>query len=546
MILIKIILFPISIFILNFVFKKYTSRLRNAPTPKKGNFWITQLGLVPPPSDGKDTLSEFLIHVGQDVNQSPISVCYSLMGTPLVLVNTLKGIKDVLINGQAKNKKTSPCVQRGDLIRRIQNLVFGGPSINNTIGEDWKWRRHILLPPFQPRQLVPKLLPYVSSQANNLLKIFEQYELKKAPLEMDNVFTDLTMNVINFYLYGRSDLNYDIVGGRSNLKKEHLKLGLGFQSIQTWLPFGINKTDWAQQSFKPSRELLKSFIRDSLNRVQGEYEQLQQNNKKTDDYHCVAAAALASGKYNHDREELVNDLLSLTFAGYDTTAHTLSFCFSELARDPQLQERVFQQVRQVLGPPSTFKDNDDFSSYITPEKLARLTLVTAVYKETLRKYPAVVFIPVHVNRDILVDGVVVPGGAEIWCNIRGIQMNPSIFPHPEEFNIDRWLVSSKENDSIDVDQGFDTMNQNNNNNNKEENKPITPETQYLFPDITFTLGQHACLGKNLAILELRTVIATVINQFTFSLQPGNKIETKIVLTTKPKNGVWINFVKRKD
>ncbi|CAO3622767.1 unnamed protein product [Cunninghamella blakesleeana] len=544
--------------VIHYLFKKYTSILRNAPKPKKGNFWITQLGVVPPPNDGKDTLSEFLIEVGQDENQSPISVCYSLFGTPLVLVNTLKGIKDVLITGQAKNKKLGPCVQRGELIRRIQNLVFGGPSINNAVGEDWRWRRHILLPPFQPRQLVPNLLPYVSSQANNLLSIFEQSQLEKRPLEIDNLFTDLTMNVINYYLYGTSHLNYDLVGGRSNLKKEHLKLGLGFQSIQTWLPFGLNKTDWAQKSYKPSRELLKGFIRDAIRKVEEsdnkeeKEEEESVSNKVT--YCCVAEAALASGKYDHDCEELVNDLLSLTFAGYDTTAHTLSFCFSELARNKNLQERVFQQVRKVLGPPSSSMD------YITPEKLAQLDLVTAVYKETLRKYPAVVFIPVHVNRDTLVDGCVVPGGAEIWCNIRGLQMNASIFPNPNEFNIDRWLVpsssSSNEKDTSttvnDHHYGFDSMNNKQNGSSSTSSlnnigiHHITPETQYLFPDITFTLGQHSCLGKNLAILELRTIIATTINQFKFSLQPGNKIETKIVLTTKPKNGVWINFEKRLD
>jgi hypothetical protein len=82
-------------------------------------------------------LSEFLILTGQDPKMSPISVCWSVTGKPLVIVNTLRGIKDVLIDGQAKSKvKGEPSkVQRGNLIRLIQNLVFGGNNINNTIGE---------------------------------------------------------------------------------------------------------------------------------------------------------------------------------------------------------------------------------------------------------------------------------------------------------------------------------------------------------------------------------------------------------------------------
>lgn len=247
-------------------------------------------------------------------------------------------------------------------------------------------------------------------------------------------------------------------------------------------------------------------------------------------YQSVAACAFASGKYNDDQFDLINDFLSLTFAGYDTTAHTLSFAFAELAQNPQLQDEVFDQVRNVLGPPPVLPES------ITAEKLAKMPLVTAIYRETLRKYPAVVFIPVHVNRDTIVDGAVVPGGAEIWCNVRGVQMNPEIFPSPDKFDPSRWL---RPEDKLSVDSAFDNFAP-----EISTSSIITPETQYNFPDLSFTLGAHACLGKNLAVLELRTIIACTMNQFTCTLKEGSVIETKIVLTTKPRNGVWVHFEKR--
>lgn len=119
--------------------RRYNSPLANAPLAKAEHFVVKYFGLVPPPSNSEktDTLSRFLIRVGQDPKLSPISVCWSILGTPLVIVNSLKGIKDVLIDGQAKSKvKGQPSnVQRGNLIRFIQNLVFGGRSINNVVGE---------------------------------------------------------------------------------------------------------------------------------------------------------------------------------------------------------------------------------------------------------------------------------------------------------------------------------------------------------------------------------------------------------------------------
>ncbi|KAI9490797.1 cytochrome P450 [Zychaea mexicana] len=519
------------VLVLRYFYRRYTSPLAKAPLAETNNFWLANFGLVPPPSDTEDKLSEFLIKVGQDQQQIPVSVVWSVMGTPTVLVNTLQGIKDVLIDGQAKRKGknlTGPPtnVQRGDFIRLIQNLVFGGPSINNTVGEDWRWRRHVLLPPFQPRQLVPNLLPYVSNRAKQLLDLFEKHAEQNTAVELDEVFMNLTMDVINYYLYGRSDLNYEMVGGRTNLKNVHHHLGMGFMSVEAWLPFGLNKTDWAQRNFQGPRALLKDFINDSLDRALADKE-----SKKGDGvFHSVAAAAVASGNYNDpERFDLINDFLSLTFAGYDTTAHTLAFCFSELARHPEIQDKIVKQVRQVLGPPPV-----DPAS-ITAEKLAQMPYVTAVYRETMRKYPAVAFIPVHVNHDTPVDGTVVPGGAEIWCNLRGLQMNPAMFPNPEKFDPSRWLKPA----GAETDDGFDRM-----VTSSSSHTIVDADHQYNFPDLSFTLGQHSCLGKNLAILELRTVIACTVNQYSLSLKPGNNINTKIVLTTKPRDGVWVHFKKR--
>jgi hypothetical protein len=117
--------------------RRYLSILASAPLAPAEHFVIKYFGLVPPPNDKEktDTLSRFLIHVGQDQGLSPISVCWSITGKPLVIVNTLKGVKDVLIEGQAKKKGEPAKVQRGNLIRLIQNLVFGGKSLNNVIGE---------------------------------------------------------------------------------------------------------------------------------------------------------------------------------------------------------------------------------------------------------------------------------------------------------------------------------------------------------------------------------------------------------------------------
>ncbi|KAI8983564.1 cytochrome P450 [Pilobolus umbonatus] len=526
--------------------RRYNSSVSYAPIAPAKNIWIKYFGMVPPPNDSEttDEISQFLIKTGRQARASSVSVCWSILGRPLVLVNTLQGVRDVLIDGQMnKVKGETTKIQRGDLLRLVQNLVFGGKNLNNTIGQDWSWRRHVLLPPFQPKQLVPNLLPFVATRTQELLGLFDENAKTGTALEVDGVFTDLTMDVINYSLYGTNDLKYSIVGGKSNLKLEHDKLGYGFQSIEVWLPFGISKTQWAQRSYKPSRDRLKEFISDSLEIALADYRrelsiyEAQGIPEKQRVFRSVAASCFASGKYGKDNFDLINDLLNLTFAGHDTTAHTLAFSFGELAQHPDIQEEIFAQVRSVLGPPPVRPES------ITPEKLARMPLVTAVYRETLRKYPAVVFISSHAKYDTMVDNVIIPAGSEVWSNVRGLQMNPDIFPNPEKFDLSRWIRPEdkvlKENQ---VDNAFDNLTSN--SASSKDSAAITPETQYNFPDLSFALGKHACIGKNLAILELRTVIACTINQYTMTLKEGCVIDTKVVLTTRPRNGVWVNFHRR--
>jgi cytochrome P450 len=166
-----------------------------------------------------------------------------------------------------------------------------------------------------------------------------------------------------------------------------------------WLPFGIGKSDWAQKAFAPARDRLKRFINDSIDRALADDEKSKDNK-----FHSLAAEVVASGKYGEDRVDLLNDFLTITFAGHDTTAHTLAFAFAEIARHPDIQQKIFEEARNVLGPPPLNPTT------VTTEKLSQLRYTTAVYREAMRMYPAVVFIPVHANENIVAGGKLISAG----------------------------------------------------------------------------------------------------------------------------------------
>lgn len=71
----------------------------------------------------------------------------------------------------------------------------------------------------------------MASRTAELLSTFEKYAEDGSPVELDNLFMDATMDIINYYLYGRNDLNYDIVGGRTNMKVNVERDGYVFHNI---------------------------------------------------------------------------------------------------------------------------------------------------------------------------------------------------------------------------------------------------------------------------------------------------------------------------
>lgn len=222
--------------------KRYLGPMRTAPIARTSNFWISKLGTAPPPNDKetKDELSAFLIQCGQDPSQLPWSVCWSFLGTPLVILNSLQSIKDVLIDAQLKKSRNGkPAAQRGKLICKIQNIVFGGKNINNTVGEEWRWRRLVMGRPFSTQQLTTNHLPFVIKRVIELTSTIHQAADTQQTLELDDVFMDLTMDVINQYLYGRSakdELDYSIVGGKSNLKVRSLITSSFLSSQESYIP----------------------------------------------------------------------------------------------------------------------------------------------------------------------------------------------------------------------------------------------------------------------------------------------------------------------
>lgn len=208
-------------------------------------------------------------------------------------------------------------------------------------------------------------------------------------------------------------------------------------------------------------------------------------------------------------EEYLRDLvLNFLIAGRDTTAQALSWTFFCLATHPEAEAKARQEVVNICGIKGP--------SY---EDISRLPYLNAVVSEALRLYPSV---PLNTKTtetaDTLPDGTYVPALALMVYNIYGMGRDTGIWGEDAaEFRPERWLEMKE-----------------------------TPGN-YLYP--VFNGGPRECLGRRLALVEMKTCLATLLPRLSLKLAvPASEITTDAQLTIGMGRGLpcFVELATSKD
>jgi len=204
---------------------------------------------------------------------------------------------------------------------------------------------------------------------------------------------------------------------------------------------------------------------------------------------------------NVSDEELIDECLTLSIAGQETTAATLSFVMLELLSNPNIMSRLVAEVNKVLGD----KDEIEF------DDLGQLQYMGQCIKESLRMYPPAPGVDRETTEDIEYNGYKVPKGTVIGVSIFHAHYLPEYWPNPNVFNPDRWESEADQNPGI---------------------------TQAYMP---FSVGSRNCIGRVFAEFEAKVVLAKLIQNFEMKLLPDTKIEIAQSGTLRPKGGVPVTL-----
>ncbi|CAJ0952507.1 unnamed protein product, partial [Mesorhabditis belari] len=171
------------------------------------------------------------------------------------------------------------------------------------------------------------------------------------------------------------------------------------------------------------------------------------------------------------KEEAIGSCFMFLLAGFDTTANSLGYATHYLARNPEIRERLRDEIKGVIGD-ATLKFDD----------LPQMKYLDCFVKESLRFHPVANQVSARVvEKDCDLAGVHLEKGTIIQIDGYSMQKDPEVWgDDAEEFNPDRWM-----NTTAEQSQAF----------------------------VAFGQGPRMCVGQRLGLTEMKMGIAKVLLNF---------------------------------
>lgn len=236
--------------------------------------------------------------------------------------------------------------------------------------------------------------------------------------------------------------------------------------------------------------------------------------KVTDGFATVEESQM--GKENVKRKWDDDDLAAQCFifflAGFDTVATAMSFMAHELAVNPDVQQKLYDEIVET--------ERDLNGQSVTYEKLQTMKYMDQVVCEVLRKWPPAPLTDRICVKDYELEyggkKIVIEKGKNFFVPIWAIQNDPDYFPNPNKFDPDRF---------------------------SDENKDNIQEYTY----IPFGVGPRNCIGSRFALMEIKTIFYYLLRQFKINVTSKTQIPLqlkKIPVGLKTEKGVWVELQPR--
>ncbi|KAI8994723.1 cytochrome P450 [Pilobolus umbonatus] len=371
---------------------------------------------------------------------------------------------------------TSSRPHNSDLLNVLTNQGKG--IVLEPYGTTWKKTRGVALSLLAPK----KLDPY-SGEIDKESYALIQRLISSTEKEAISPWNDLKLNSLNFISLALFGKRYESINDPEFITVSEV--------VVKSLEYGAFETDLS--SFFPiagvifrntgTAEKIRKFVETERDPI---LHTLIKNATEREGDNLIKA--IVSDEYDFTPEEEASLAFDLLVAGTDTTATFLCWAFAILCHYPDIQDRVYEEMRSFV------KKHNHLPSYTERSE----TPYTLSFMREVSRFRSVTNfgVPHCTTEDVIVDGYFIPANTTILTSMDTMNMTHNVFNNPEEFNPDRYKGNVKSMMA-------------------SANGKIEERDHY-----SFGWGRRICPGAYLAELEIYSVLTKLLAECTIKPDGG--------------------------
>ncbi|KAK6939440.1 Cytochrome P450 [Dillenia turbinata] len=399
--------------------------------------------------------------------------------TPRLAVVEPDMIKEVLLDKTGSFDKTRS--------NPLSRLLIGGGLVGLT-GEKWALHRKITAQAFN----MERVKGWVPDMVASTIKMLERWEEERGgreevEIEVNKELHNLTADIISRTAFGSS-----FEEGKRIFQLQERQAQLVILALRSiyfpgfrFLPTKRNRERWRIE--EETRELIRTLIKSNQNS--------RENSRNL-------LSLLMSAREEEERlgvEEIIDECKTFYFAGKETSANLLTWALLVLALHQDWQNKAREEVISAFGGGSKLP---------TAENLNELKMVSMIINEVMRLYPPAVMLMRQAVKNAKLGELDIPANTQLYICMTAVHHDKEIWGEDaDEFNPLRFEVPGRHSASF-------------------------------FP---FGLGPRICVGQNLAVVEVKIVLAMIVQRFSFRFSPTYVHAPMQLMTLQPQHGAQILF-----
>lgn len=434
------------------------------------------------PNIKKDPANFFL---NLSKNHSEDMICFKIALTKMTFLNNPDLIEQVFGNRHKEFKKSSN-------YERFEEAL-GKSILLMSSTKKWAKHRQIIQPSFDRKIIENQYSNITYSIISDFIKTTKKNESVNA-IDVYDEMSVITIKVIIKSMFNQSI--DDKVISKLDKSVNHLLKYVGMQRV---FP-KIN----TQVIFHPIMYLKAKKCINYIDKII--YDLIDKQEKYPDNESNLLNSLVAHKSIDSSitYKDIRNEILTMIFAGYETTSVVLQWALYALSKNTESIEKIYNEVKDI-----NYSDDGEYF-----KKLDNLEYLDCVIKETMRMYPSFWGLTrVSLKDKTIIGGKEVSKKEIIAVSQYAMQNSPKYWKDPEKFQPERFL---------------------------DENCKKIRNGLY-FP---FGFGARKCIGYRFAEMEAKIVLAEILRKYIPVLCNEPEKGFKPLITLRPKENILMKLIPR--